>query len=126
MERNERMRIASALAEISIQVTKRCKEDYLYELVSIVDTLDKGEDYVLFARDGGADGMDRFGDFEDIYEGIECAKKSLGVDCAFVFVWNEKKGNFLVEILNVSLDKSTLWALRNGFDSRLILYKEIN
>ena len=77
MERNERMRIASALAEISIQVTKRCKEDYLYELVSIVDTLDKGEDYVLFARDGGADGMDRFGDFEDIYEGIECAKEEI-------------------------------------------------
>ena len=126
MTRNEQMRIASALAEISIQVTRRCKEDYLYELVAIVDSLDRGEDYVLFAREGGADGMNRFGDFEDIHEGIKVAKASLGVDCAFVFRWNEKKGNFKVDILNVSLDKSTMYQLKSGFDCRLILYNEIN
>ena len=120
------MRIASALAEISIQVTRKCKEDYLYELVSIVEALDKKENYVLFARETGADGMDRFGDFEDIYEGIEDAKKSLGVDCVFTFVWNERKGNWCVEILNVNLDKGTMWALTNGFDSRLILYKVVD
>lgn len=120
------MRIASALAEISMQVTHKCKEDYLYELVSVVEALDKKENYVLFARETGADGMDRFGDFEDIYEGIEAAKKSLGVDCVFTFVWNERKGNWCVEILNVNLDRITLWALTDGFDSRLILYKLVD
>lgn len=126
MERNEQMRIASALAEISIQVTRKCKEDYLYELVSIVEALDKKENYVLFARETGADGMNRFTDSGDLYEGIQAAKKSLGVDCVFTFVWDERKGNWCVFILNINLDKSTMWALTNGFDSRCILYRVVD
>ena len=126
MERNEQMRIASALAEISMQVTRKCKEDYLYELVAIVEALDNKRNYVLFARETGADGMNRFTESVDIIEGIQAAKKSLGVDCVFTFVWNEKKGNWRIEVLNINLDKSTIWALTNGFDSRCILYRVVD
>ena len=114
------MQVASALAEISIQTTRKCKEDYLYELISIINALENGEEYVLFTRGNGADGMDRFGDFENIYEGIEAGKKSLGVTCAFVFKIVDHK--LFIEIINVSLDKSTIWALTNGLDSRWVNY----
>lgn len=120
MERNLKMNLASALAQISMSVTRVCKEDYLYELVSIVETLDKGEDYVLFARGTGADGMDRFGDFEDIQEGISAAKQSLGVECVFVF--RKEKGELFVEILNISLDKGQMYDLTNGFGCRRVNY----
>ena len=120
------MRIASALAEISMNVTRMCKEDYLYELVAIVEALDNRRNYVLFARGTGADGMNRFTESTDINEGIQASKRSLGVDCVFTFVWNEEKGNWRIEVLNINLDKGTIWGLMNGFGSRGILYRVVD
>ena len=123
MRNINQLRLASALAEISIQTTRRCKEDYLYELVSIASMLNQGIPYILTTRSSGADGITRFGDFltDNLAEGIEAAKKSLGVDCVFIFRYNED-WHFDIEIVNVGLDKSTMWLLTSGLDSRGIKY----
>ncbi len=118
------MRVASALAEISIQTTSRCKEDYLYEIVSILDALSKGEKYTLFARSTGADPMSRFTDSQNLYKGIADAKRSLGVDLVVIF---SPIGNlFGLELHNVSLDKNSMYLLTSGLDSRGIIWKEID
>jgi hypothetical protein len=123
MNRTTAMRVASALAEISTQTTHRCKEDYLYEIVSILDALSKGEKYTLFARSTGADPMRRFTDSADIQDGIADAKRSLGVDLAVVFCPDERY-EFMLYLHNVGLDKSSYYMLKAGLDARGIHHTE--
>jgi hypothetical protein len=118
------MKLASALAEISIQATRQCKEDYLYELVSIASALEEGREYVLTSRSTGADPMRRFGEYKTLEEGITLAKKSLGVDCVFVFQPSEEYG-FSIDIVNVNLEMSTMFALTNGLDCRGIKFNVV-
>lgn len=118
------MKLASALAEISMKTTRRCKEDYLYELVAIAHTLEQGESYILTTRDTGADSITRFGEYRNLAEGITNAKQSLGVDCIFIFAPDEEYG-FSISIINVNLDKHDMWALKNGLDCRGIHFTEI-
>ena len=120
------MKLASALAEISQQTTRHCKEDYLYELVSISTALDEGREYVLTTRGTGADSMSRFGEYKTLEEGITQCQWSLGVDCVFVFkAIADWRYGFEIDIVNVNLDKSTMYALTNGLDCRGIKFNVV-
>lgn len=118
------MRLASALAEISQQTTRYCKEDYLYELVSIASALEERREYVLTTRSTGADSMRRFGEYKTLEEGIAQCQWSLGVDCVFIFKPSEEYA-FSIDIVNVNLDKSTMYALTNGLDCRGIKFNVV-
>ena len=126
MRQSNQIRLASALVEISIQTTRKHNEDYLYELVNIASSLDQDTPYILTTRECGADGIERFGEFyvENLEDGIKTANQSLGVDCVFVFKPNNDWG-FIVDIVNVSLDKSTMNSLTNGLERRGIKYNVV-
>jgi hypothetical protein len=133
MERAIRMKLASALAAISYQVVKRNKADLLYELVDAIETLESGEEYILLARESGADSIQRFwaclvaeGVDSPTYEQcIEKAERTLGVSYIFKFQMDLGKTDFHVEIKCLKDDKHEKWMLDNDFSSRGILYKFI-
>lgn len=125
MERKLKMKLASALAAVSYDVIKSNKADLLYELVDAVETLERGESYVLFARSSGADSMKRFHDclVEDgvnepsVEDCVRYASKTLGLDVILLFENNPHYG-FDVTLLNVKMDKYDFWRLNDDLVCR--------
>lgn len=125
MERKLKMKLASALAAVSYDVIKSNKADLLYELIDAVETLERGESYVLFARSSGADSMKRFHDclVEDgvsepsIADCVQYASKTLGLDVILLFENNPHYG-FDVTLLNVKMDKYDFWRLKDDLVCR--------
>lgn len=131
MNRRLKMRVASAMAAVSYDLMKLNKADLLYELVSCVELLEKGQYYTLFVRETGADDIARFlecvrdeNNLNPTYEqALDYAQRTCGVDVALLFEMNEDKTDFIVNITNYKLDKYDLWRFTNDLEVRGVQWK---